>query len=151
MKFTLLVAGLLASLVARAHAQGSPTLQGSPAAFDPARLDPSVSVVISGGQWQVGTEQGNFRLVLLRTWDRPGGRVVVQWLQAQPLMKRVIVHSSRDIGGIDERWVLDMPRLELRRGVWVAAIVGTTDSGRIRRTWRFALEMPGRLREVDGP
>jgi len=76
--------------------------------------------------------------------------MVVQWLQAQPSAKRVIVHSSRVVEGIDEAWALDVPRLELRRGVWTAVVVGTTDSGRIRRTWRFALEMPGKLREVQG-
>jgi hypothetical protein len=146
-KLSLLVVALVACAAARAHGQGSPTLQGAPA-FDPAKLDPSVSIVISGGAWQVGSERGNFRLVLLRTWDRPGGRIVVQWLQAQPAAKRVILHSSRDIEGIDDRWVLDIPRLELRRGVWVAAIVATTDSGRIKRTWRFALEMPGKVREM---
>jgi len=146
----LALVALVAAVASPARGQGSPTLQGAPAAFDPARLDPSVSIVISGGYWQVGSERGTFRLVLLRSWDRPGGRVVVQWLQAQPAAKRVILHSSRDIEGIDERWVLDIPRLELRRGVWLAAIVGTTDWGRIRRTWRFALEMPGKLREVPG-
>lgn len=150
MKLSLVVAALVACIAAPAHGQGSPTLQGVPK-FDAARLDPSVWVVISGGQWQVGTQRGTFRLVLLRSWDRPGGRAIVQWLQAQPAAKRVIVHSSRDIEGIDERWVLDVPRLELRRGVWMAAIVATTDSGRIRRTWRYALQMPGSLREVEAP
>jgi hypothetical protein len=150
-KFSLLVAALVVCSTVRADAQGSPTLQGTPPSFDPSRLDPSVSIVISGGHWQVGTERGNFRLVLLRSWDRPGGRMVVQWLQAQPAAKRVILHSSRDIEGIDDRWVLDIPRLELRRGVWVAAVVATTDSGRIRRTWRFALDMPGKVRELGGP
>ncbi len=149
MKFTLLVTALIACLAAPARAQGSPTLQGAAAAFDPTKLDPSVSVVISGGQWQVATERGSFRLVLLRSWDRPGGRMIVQWLQAQPIAKRVIVHSSRDVEGIDERWVLDIPRLEFRRGIWTAVIVATTDAGRIRRTWRFALGVPGRLTEVQ--
>jgi hypothetical protein len=134
--------------------QGSPVLQGAPAAmpaFDPGRLDPSVAGVVTGGLWRVATEGGSYRLVLVRGWDRPGGRVVVQWLQAQRAAKRVIVHSSRDLQGIDERWTLEIPRLELRHGGWYAVVSGTTDSGRIRRTWRFALGAPGDLREVQRP
>ena len=144
---------MLAALVAAAapaFGQGSPVLQGAPA-FDPTRLDPSVAGVISGGQWRVASEGGSYRLILLRTADRPGGRVVVQWLQAQRTARRVIVHSSRDLTGIDERWVLEVPRLELRNARWLAVISGTTDSGRIRRTWRFALGAPGELRELQAP
>lgn len=150
MRLRLVLAALIACAASvPTYGQGSPVLQGSPA-FDPRRLDPSVSVVISGGQWRVGTEGGNFRLVLLRGVEHPHGRIVVQWLQAQRAARRVIVHSSRDLDGIDERWMLEVPRLELRSGRWYAVISGTTDSGRIRRTWRFALDAPGQLREVQG-
>lgn len=135
---------------APALGQGSPVLQGAPA-FDPTRLDPSVAGVVSGGQWRVASEGGSFRLILLRTADRPGGRAIVQWLQAQRAARRIIVHSSRDLGAIDERWMLETPRLELRNGRWLAVITGTTDSGRIRRTWRFALGAPGELRELQAP
>jgi hypothetical protein len=62
------------------------------------------------------------------------------------------VHSSRDVDAIPNgTWSLAAPRLELRGGHWYAVIVGTTDAGRIRRTWRFALDVPGKLREVQLP
>ncbi len=138
---------------APAHAQAPPSVPlPVPTAFDPATLDPSVSLVVSGGQWDTGAERGTFRLLLLRGWSRPGGRVVVQWLEVQPTAKALVLHSSREVDAIQEgRWVLGIPRLEKRNAHWYVVITGTTDAGRIRRTWRFALDAPGKLREVQLP
>ena len=121
------------------------------AGFDPATLDPSVMLVLSGGRWEAGAQRGTFRVLLLR--GDPGlarRRVVIQWLEEQPMTRRVVVHSSRDVDAIpNETWSLAAPRFEMRDRRWYAVIVGTTDGGRIRRTWRFALDAPGRLREVQ--
>ncbi len=159
MKLALLTGVLLACAAATLRAQVAP--QGSlkaPASapsvgFDPAALDPAVMLVISGGRWDTGAQRGSFRVLMLR--GNPGltrSRVVVQWLEEQRATRRLVVHSSRDVDAIpNEAWSLAAPRLEVRDRRWYAVIVGTTDGGRIRRTWRFALDAPGKLREVWMP
>jgi hypothetical protein len=146
----------MACATAASHGQG-PAQVSLPASlsagFDPATLDPSVILVISGGRWDTGAQRGSFRVVMLRS--DPGlrrSRIVVQWLEEKPGTRRIVVHSSRDVDAIpNEMWSLAAPRLELRDRRWYAVIVGTTDGGRIRRTWRFALDVPGKLREVQPP
>ena len=145
----------MACATAVSHAQGPAAPPAAvPVGFDPATLDPSVMVVISGGRWDTGAQRGSFRVLMLRGDLAPArSRVVIQWLEEQPAaVRRIVVHSSRDVEAIPNgSWSLAAPRLELRGGHWYAVVVGTTDRGRIRRTWRFALEMPGRLREVVLP
>ncbi len=150
MKLRLLVGVLMAGATAASHAQ-APASVPVPTGFDPATLDPSVMLVISGGRWDTGAQRGSFRLLMLRGELAPArSRVVIQWLEELPMTRRMVVHSSRDVDAIpNETWSLAAPRLELRDRRWYAVIVGTTDGGRIRRTWRFALDMPGRLREVQ--
>jgi hypothetical protein len=145
-----LLASATAPLHAQAPAQAAVPLPPAPAAFDPATLDPAVMLVISGGRWDTGAQRGTFRVLMLRGDLVPTrSRVVIQWLEENPGTRRVVVHSSRDVDAIPNgMWALAAPRLELRDRRWYAVIVGTTDGGRIRRTWRFALEMPGKLREV---
>jgi hypothetical protein len=158
-KLRLLVVVLLACATATSHAQAPAPLPAPlpalvPAVFDPATLDPSVMLVISGGRWDTGAQRGTFRVLMLRGELAPArSRVVVQWLEEQPaVVRRIVVHSSRDVDAIPNgTWSLAAPRLELRGGHWYAVIVGTTDAGRIRRTWRFALDVPGKLREVQLP
>jgi hypothetical protein len=117
---------------------------------DAVTVDPAVMLAISGGKWASGGQHGSFRLLLLRaSWDHVvPSRLMVQWLERQPGAKRVVVHSSRDADAIPAGWALGVPRLEQRNGVWYTVVTGATDAGRIRRTWRFALDAPGRLREV---
>jgi len=131
---------------ATAQAATAPGLNG----HDAVTVDPSVMLAISGGKWAAGAQHGSFRLLLLRaSWDHVvPSRLVVQWLERQPGAKRVVVHASRDADAIPPGWALGVPMLEERNRVWYAVITGTTDAGRIRRTWRFALEGPGKLREV---
>ncbi|MFN2567684.1 MAG: hypothetical protein ABR499_22040 [Gemmatimonadaceae bacterium] len=159
MKPGLLVAALIACTAAPCSAQ-STTALGTPApsaaapsaaGFDPAKLDPAVRLALSGGRWQSGVQRGTFRLLLLRDgWDQVRNRLVIQWLEEQPAAKRVVVHSSRDVEAVaDGAWAIGVPRLELRSGQWYAVVTGTTDAGRIRRTWRFDLAVPGKLREVQ--
>ena len=136
------------------HAQAPPSIPlPVPTAFDPATLDPSVMLVISGGRWDTGVQRGSFRVLMLRAELAPArSRVIIQWLAEQPGARRLVVHSSRDVDAIPNgMWSLAAPRLELRAGRWYAVIVGTTDAGRIRRTWPFALDVPGKLREVQLP
>ncbi len=146
MRLSLFVAALLVSVTVVSPAQ-------SPTGFDPATLDPSVMLVISGGRWHTEAQRGTFRLLMLRGDPGPmRSRVVVQWLEEQPATRRLVVHASRDADAIPNgTWSLAAPRLELRDRRWYAVIVGTTDAGRIRRTWRFALDVPGKLREVQLP
>jgi hypothetical protein len=155
-KLRLLVGVLMTCATAASQAQVSAQVRAPVPApvsvgFDPATLDPSVMLVMSGGRWEAGAQRGTFRVLLLG--GDPGltrRRVVIQWLEEQPMTRRMVVHSSRDVDAIpNETWSLAAPRLERRDRVWYAVIVGTTDGGRIRRTWRFALGMPGRLREVQ--
>ena len=131
----------------------APVPTPSPAPFDPATLDPSVVLVISGGHWDTGSQRGTFRVLMLRGDMSPTrSRVVIQWLEEQPATRRIVVHSSRDVDAIpNQAWTLTAPRLEMRDRRWYAVIVGMTDGGRIRRTWRFALDAPGKLREVPFP
>jgi hypothetical protein len=145
-KLRLLAGAFLVSATVAAHAQ-------SPASYDPATLDPSIMLVVSGGRWESGAQRGGFRLVMLRGDAGPTHRrLVVQWLEEQPAAGRVVVRSSQAADSIPlGSWVLGVPRLELRNGRWYAVVVGTTDGGRIRRTWRFALDVPGKLREVQVP
>jgi hypothetical protein len=153
-KLRLLVGVLMACATAVSHAQAPAQIPVPiPAGFDPATLDPSVMLVISGGRWDTGAQRGSFRVLMLRGDPGPmRSRVVVQWLEEQPGTRRIVVHSSRDVDAIPNGiWSLAAPRLELRDRRWYAIIVGTTDGGRIRRTWRFALEVPGKLREVQPP
>jgi hypothetical protein len=134
------------------HAQApAPVPVALPPSYDAATLDPSVLLVISGGRWDTGAQRGGFRLVMLRGETGPTSRrFVVQWLEELPGSSRVIVRASRGADDIPlGTWVLGVPRLELRNGRWYAVVVGTTDGGRIRRTWRFALDVPGKLREVQ--
>ena len=150
-----LVAALLICGPTALHAQASARVAvatSAPTGFDPATLDPSVVLVISGGRWDTGVQRGTFRVLMLRGDLAPArSRVVIQWLEEQPAMvRRIVVHTSRDVDAIPNgTWTLAAPRLELRGGHWYAVIVGTTDAGRIRRTWRFALDVPGKLREVQ--
>jgi hypothetical protein len=150
-----LVAALLSCGTTALHAQASARVAvaaSAPTGFDPATLDPSVVLVISGGRWDTGVQRGSFRVLMLRGDLAPArSRVVIQWLEEQPAMvPRIVVHTSRDVDAIPNgTWTLGAPRLELRGGHWYAVIVGTTDAGRIRRTWRFALDVPGKLREVQ--
>ncbi len=113
-------------------------------------VDPDVMLAISGGRWASGAQRGSFRLLLLRaSWDHVvPSRFVVEWLEQQPAAKRVIVHAAREADAIPPGWALGVPQLEQRNGLWYAIVSGTTDAGRIRRTWRFALDAPGKLREV---
>jgi hypothetical protein len=155
-KLRLVVGVLMVCATASSHAQASAHAQPpapAPAGFDPATLDPSVMLVISGGRWDTGAQRGSFRVLMLRGDLAPArSRVVVQWLAEQPAARRITVHASRDVEAIPNgTWALTAPRLELRGGHWYAVIVGTTDAGRIRRTWRFALDAPGKLREVQLP
>jgi hypothetical protein len=124
----------------------SPGANGS----DAVMVDPAVMLAISGGKWASAGQHGSFRLLLLRaSWDHVvPSRLVVQWLERQSGARRVVVHSSRDADAIPAGWALGVPRLEERNGVWYTIVTGATDAGRIRRTWRFALDAPGRLREV---
>jgi hypothetical protein len=150
-KLGLFVGVLIACATAASHAQ-APASVPVPTGFDPATLDPSVMLVISGGRWDTGAQRGSFRLLMLRGELAPArSRVVIQWLEEQPaVVRRIVVHSSRNVDAIPNgTWSLAAPRLELRGGRWYAVIVGTTDAGRIRRTWRFALDVPGKLREVQ--
>jgi hypothetical protein len=153
-KLRLLVGLLVACAPAVSNAQVPAQVRAPvPAGFDPATLDPSVMLVISGGRWDTGAQRGSFRVVMLR--GDPGlsrSRVVIQWLEEQPGTGRPVLHASRDVEAIpNETWALAAPRLELRDRRWYAIIIGTTDGGRIRRTWRFALDVPGKLREVQPP
>jgi hypothetical protein len=158
-KFRLLVGALLVCAMASSQAQATAQVRAPvhvplASAFDPATLDPSVVLVISGGRWDTGVQRGSFRVLMLRGDLAPArSRVVIQWLEEQPaLVQRIVVHTSRDVDAIPNgTWSLAAPRLELRGGHWYAVIVGTTDAGRIRRTWRFALDVPGKLREVQLP
>jgi hypothetical protein len=147
----------LACATASLEAQGPAQVRASVAAppsvgFDPSTLDPSVVMVVSGGRWDTGAHGGIFRVLMLR--GTPGlaarSRVVVQWLEEHPVSKRLTLYASRDVDAIpNQTWALAAPRLELRHAQWYTVIVGTADAGRIRRTWRFALDAPGRLREVQ--
>jgi hypothetical protein len=66
-----------------------------PTAFDPATLDPSVVMVISGGRWDTGAQRGSFRVVMLRGNAGPlRRRVVVQWLEEQRSTKRIVVSGG---------------------------------------------------------
>jgi hypothetical protein len=158
-KLRLLVGALLICATTTSRAQGPAQASAQvhvpvAAAFDPATLDPSVMLVISGGRWDTGAQRGSFRVLMLRGDLAPArSRVVIQWLEEQPaVVRRIVVHTSRDVDAIPNgTWSLAAPRLELRGGHWYAVIVGTTDGGRIRRTWRFALDAPGKLREVVLP
>ncbi len=156
MRLRLVVAALLACAAAPGYGQGSPTLQGSAAlhavpAFDPATLHPSVALVVSGGRWDTGAQRGSLRLLLLRDSGNPARRrLVVQWIEEQPALKRILVRASSFADAIPYGvWVLGAPRLENRNGRWFAVIIGTTDRGRIRRTWRFDVAIPGKLSEVQ--
>ena len=138
-----------ASAPCSAQAAGAPALSAN--AKEVVAVDPAVMLAITGGQWGGGGQHGSFRLLLLRAnWDHVlPSRLVVQWLERQPSAKRVVVHASRDADAIPSGgWALGVPRLEQRNGGWYAVVTGTTDGGRIRRTWRFALDAPGKLREV---
>jgi hypothetical protein len=153
---SLLAAAVIACSAAPALGQGSPTLQGRPTsliapAFDPTTLDPSVALVISGGRWDTGAERGTHRVLLLRDPANAARRqLVVQWIEEQSWPKRLLVRASSYADAIpDGVWVLAVPRLELRNGRWFVVIAGTTDAGRIRRTWRFDVAEPGKLREVQ--
>jgi hypothetical protein len=150
-----LVGALIACASAASHAQApaqirAPVPVPPPAVFDPATLDPSVMLVVSGGRWDNGMERGTLRIVMLRGDPGPTRRrVVVQWLEEQPGTRKIVLHTSRDVDAIpNETWSLAAPRLELRDRRWYAVVIGTADAGRIRRTWRFALDVPGKLREV---
>jgi hypothetical protein len=151
-KPALLVAALLVCAAGPAYAQI--TAAPIPNGHEAVTVDPAVMLAVSGGRWVSGTQHGSFRLLLLRAgWDHVApSRLVVQWLERQPSAKRLIVHSSRDADAIPTGgWALSVPRLEQRDRVWYAVVTGYTDGGRIRRTWRFALDVPGRLREVRLP
>jgi hypothetical protein len=113
------------------------------------QVDPNVTLVLSGGRWETGRQRGSFRMVLVRpNGQQVGSRVVIQWLE-EKAGHRLVLHSSRTLDAIPSTmWTIDMPRLERRDRVWYAVVPGTTDGGRIRRTWRFALDAPGKLREV---
>jgi hypothetical protein len=155
-KLRLVVGVLVVCATASSHAQAPAHAQPpAPAlpSFDPATLDPSVMLVISGGRWDTGAQRGSFRVLMLRGDLAPArSRVVIQWLAEQPAARRITLHASRDVEAIPNgMWALTAPRIELRSGHWYAVIVGTTDAGRIRRTWRFALDVPGKLREVQLP
>jgi hypothetical protein len=119
-------------------------------ALDVVQVDPTVTLVLSGGRWESGRHRGSFRMVMVRpVGEQIGSRVVVQWLEEHP-GRRMAVHASRNVDAIPaSMWAIGIPRLERRDRVWYAVITGTTDGGRIRRTWRFALDAPGRLREVQ--
>ena len=133
-----------------AQAPAAPIQQQGRAAFDAATLDPSVSLVFSGGRWVSGGQRGIFRVVVLRDGPDPRrSRVIVQWLDQHRQTGRTTIHASREVDVIPPGvWALDAPRLDLRSGQWLAILTGTTDAGRIRRTWRFDLSVPGKLREV---
>jgi hypothetical protein len=113
-------------------------------------VDQSLTSVVSGGAWRIGTRHGSFRLLVFgRGWEHERSRLVVEWLEAQPARRRVVLYSARDVEAIpSEAWALDPPRLEFRDRSWYATVTGTTDGGRIRRTWRFELASPGVVREV---
>lgn len=144
-------AALLAlGLASPARAQNIAAAQPVPVKNDPVQVDPNVTLVLSGGRWESGRHRGSFRMVLVRpVGERVGSRVVVQWLAEEP-GRPLTVHSSRAVDAIPATmWSIGVPVLERRDRVWYAVIPGTTDGGRIRRTWRFALDAPGKLREVQ--
>ena len=119
-------------------------------AFDPSTLDASVSLVFTGGHWLAAGQRGTFRVLVLRDGADPRlSRVIVQWLEQHRQSRPTAIYASREVDAIPLGvWTLDTPRLELRAGQWLAVLTGTTDAGRIRRTWRFDLSVPGKLREV---
>jgi hypothetical protein len=120
------------------------------AAGSPSGVDQSLTSVVSGGSWRIGARRGTFRLLVFgRGWRHERSRLVVEWLETQPAKQRTVLYSARDIEAIPgEAWALDPPRLEFRDRSWYATVTGTTDGGRIRRTWRFELASPGVVREV---
>jgi hypothetical protein len=125
-------------------------LHGQTLAGSPVRVDQSLTSVVSGGSWSIGPRRGSLRLLVFgRGWEHERSRLVVEWLEEQPARQRVVLYSARDVEAIpSEAWALEPPRLELRNRVWHATVTGTTDGGRIRRTWRFELASPGVVREV---
>jgi hypothetical protein len=155
-RLSVLLAALVACAAAPCFAQARPALATAAPSpnlngHDALVVDPDVMLAISGGRWASGAQRGSIRLLLLRAnWDHVvPSRLVVQWLEQQPGAKRVVVHASRDADAIPAGgWALGVPRLEQRNGVWHAVVTGAADAGRIRRTWRFALDIPGKLREV---
>jgi hypothetical protein len=117
--------------------------------FDPSKLDPALTAVVSGGYWESGGRRGSIRLLVFNTgWESVRSRLVVQWIEEQPAKDRIIIHSSRDVEAIPgERWALAAPQLELRNRRWYVIVTGASDGGRIRRTWRFELAGLGVVRE----
>lgn len=117
--------------------------------FDATKLDPALTAVVSGGYWESGGKRGSIRLLVFNTgWDNVQSRLVVQWIEEQPVKERILIHASRDVEAIpNEKWALAAPRLELQNRRWYVIVTGASDGGRIRRTWRFELAGLGVVRE----
>ena len=117
--------------------------------FDATKLDPALTAVVSGGYWESGGKRGSIRLLVFNTgWDNVQSRLVVQWIEEQPVKDRILVHASRDVEAIPgEMWALAAPRIELHNKRWYVIVTGASDGGRIRRTWKFELAGLGVVRE----
>jgi hypothetical protein len=103
---------LAIALVACTPAIGSAQKQ---IGFDASKLDPALTAVVSGGYWESGGKRGSIRLLVFNTgWDNVRTRLVVQWIEEQPVKERILIHASRDVEAIPSgRWALAAPRLEL--------------------------------------
>jgi len=128
----LIAAALLAAAPGRARAQ------------DWHVVPPAVTFVASGGSWQVGTNRGYHRLLVIGgDADRSGPRLVIQWIQETANPNRSYVRQTQPIHAIEAPWVLGQPQFVTGTNGIRATITGTNATNHCTGVWTITLGPPG--------
>jgi hypothetical protein len=112
----------------------------------PAGLDVMVAHATTGGVWRSHGSHGHYRLVVYdATWDRTSSRLVIQWIEEDPVQHRLTVKDSRLVGIIPDTWSLSAPQfVQHPRGIR-ATVAGTDSHNGHTATWILALGPPGQF------
>ncbi len=143
----------LAVLAALSSVAGAPLLVS---AQDKRGLDPSVSSVISGGNWEQGKQHGTYRIIVHGGgfWRRVPSTLRVEWIieDAHTRARRVLTSSAVD-SIPDGAWSLSQPHFNCETGACRFTIYGVdpqTDQMK-GESWAIALRGPGQMSVVKRP
>ena len=142
-------------LVAAAAVALSSTLgaQQATAPPDAPTVDPSVTTVISGGQWIASdSTSGAFRVIVRSEgWEEVRHRVFVEWLEDDAAQRTMRVRATRELGPLAERaWSLEAPQLTHRAGRWYVTVrAAMRPLAQTTRRFAFVIGAPGEIQRTQ--
>lgn len=113
-------------------------------------LDPSVTFVVTGGQWHRGDDAGEVRIIIASAgFEHVTSALYVQWVLVDPDSHKMHVIQTEGVKEFAHgSWALTAPRINWHGENWNVTVDGADSRSESPRSarWRLDIGPPGEVR-----